>query len=111
MEAAKPGSPPDKPVNPADKPANPVAEKTPVNAEAAKLQEQVANAEREMLKLEQQINKYQSIPRSSTGETHPLGNAPTPDPVEPTVNEPGNVYLQTPPDPAAAVPPKPPVKA
>ena len=76
--------------------------------EAAKLQSQIAAHEREGLKLKQQLNKHQAIPRSSTGETHPLGNAPTPDPIEPTVNEPGNVMLQTPPEPAAAGAAKPP---
>jgi hypothetical protein len=64
----------------------------------------VANAERELLKLKQQINAYQAIPKSSTGETQNLGNAPTPDPLEPTVNEPGNVRFENPPptEPAAA---------
>lgn len=73
----------------------------PKHDEAAKLQSALANHEREGQKLLQQLNKHQAIPRSSTGETHPLGNAPTPDPIEPTVTEPGNVFLQTPPDPAA----------
>ena len=76
--------------------------------EAAKLHSALANHEREGQKLLQQLNKHQAIPRSSTGETHPLGNAPTPDPIEPTVTEPGNVFLQTPPEPAAAGAPKPP---
>jgi hypothetical protein len=66
-----------------------------VHAEAAKHYGLVADAEREILKLKQKINKHQAIPKSSTGETHNLGNAPTPDPVEPTVNEPGNVVFQT----------------
>jgi hypothetical protein len=55
----------------------------------------VANAERELLKLKQQVNRYQAIPKSSTGETTNLGNAPTPAPIEPTVNEPGNVIFET----------------
>jgi hypothetical protein len=74
----------------------------------------VAAAEREILKLKQQVNRYQAIPRSSTGETQNLGNAPTPDPLEPTVNEPGNVVFQThlEPDPAGGtkVVPTPPVE-
>jgi hypothetical protein len=61
----------------------------------------VANAERELLKLKQEVNKAQAIPKSSTGETQNLGNAPTPDPLEPTVNEPGNVVFQNPEPPAA----------
>ena len=81
------------------------------NDEGAKLQAAVAAHEKEGLKLKQQLNKHQAIPRSSTGETHPLGNAPTPDPIEPNVMEPGNVFLQTPAEPAApaaAGAPKPP---
>jgi hypothetical protein len=68
----------------------------------AKLQTDVANAEREMLKLKQQINKHQAIPKSNTGETQNLGNAPTPEPAEPTVNEPGYVIFQNPEPKAAA---------
>jgi hypothetical protein len=77
---------------------------------SAKHYSDVANAEREVLKQKQQLNRYQAIPKSSTGETHNLGNAPTPDPLEPTVNEPGFVMFQTPPPPEsqqAAPPPKP----
>jgi hypothetical protein len=61
----------------------------------------VANAERELLKLKQQVNASQAIPKSSTGATENLGNAPTPAPLEPTVNEPGNVVFQNPEPPAA----------
>ncbi len=61
----------------------------------------VANAEREILKLKQELNRYQAIPKSSTGETQNLGNAPTPEPAEPTVNEPGNVVYQAPAEPEA----------
>jgi hypothetical protein len=72
---------------------------------SAKHYSDVASAEKEVLKQKQQLNRYQAIPKSSTGETHNLGNAPTPDPVEPTVNEPGYVMLQTPAEPAGAAPP------
>lgn len=64
---------------------------------------ELANAEREILKLKQQLNRYQSTPKSSTGETQNLGNAPTPAPLEPTVNEPGNVIFHNP----EAAPPTP----
>jgi hypothetical protein len=64
-------------------------------AEGEKYHSEVAKAEREILKLKQKINRHQAIPKSSTGETHNLGNAPTPEPVEPTVNEPGNVVFKT----------------
>jgi hypothetical protein len=55
----------------------------------------VATAEKEVLKQKQQLNRYQAIPKSSTGETQNLGNAPTLEPIEPTVNEPGNVIFRT----------------
>jgi hypothetical protein len=65
-------------------------------SEAAKqLHDKVAQNEREILKLRQEINKYQAVPKSSTGETHNLGNADTPIPIEPTINEPGHVVFQT----------------
>jgi hypothetical protein len=69
---------------------------------------QIAELEKQKLKLDQEINRLTAIPRSSTGETQNLGNAPTPDPIEPNVNEPGNVIYQNPPDPAASVPSTPP---
>jgi len=86
----------------------------------AKQYSDVASAEKEVLKQKQQLNRYQSIPKSSTGETHNVGNAPTPEPAEPTVNEPGYVVFQTPPaEPHAsgssshpsASPPRPAAKA
>ena len=81
--------------------ADPKHDSSKAEAESAKLQGAVADAERAYQKAQQALNKHQAIPRSSTGETQPLGNAPTPDPIEPNVTEPGNVFLQTPPEPAA----------
>jgi hypothetical protein len=75
---------------------------------ASKVTDEVAQHQRAIKKLEQEINRYQAIPKSSTGETHNLGNAPTPPPLEPTVNEPGYIVFQNPPDPAASVASKPP---
>jgi len=63
---------------------------------SAQLQSDLAKAEQEILKLKQALNRYQSMPKSSTGETQNLGNAPTPEPLEPTVNEPGNVIFHNP---------------
>lgn len=67
-----------------------MAEHTKSHVEAA------IKAEKEGLKAKQELNKYQSIPRSSTGETQNIGNAPTPEPLEPTINEPGYVVFQNP---------------
>jgi hypothetical protein len=64
----------------------------------------VAEKDKQIKELEQEINRLQAIPRSSTGVEYPLGNAPTPQPPEPTVNLPGNVMFQSPPDPAAEKP-------
>lgn len=76
-------------------------EKPSASSHAADL---IANLERQGLKVKQEVNKIQSIPKASDGRTENLGNAPTPPPLEPTVNEPGYVVYQNPPDPAASVP-------
>jgi hypothetical protein len=65
--------------------------------EVSKAREALAQHARELKKLEQQINKLTAIPKSSTGQTENLGNAPTPPPLEPTVNEPGYVVFENPP--------------
>jgi hypothetical protein len=64
--------------------------------ELKRAHEAVAQAEKEHLKLLQQLNKLTAIPKSNTGQTENLGNAPTPAPLEPTINEPGNVVFQNP---------------
>ena len=75
-----------------------------VPAETERVRNLIAEKDKHIKELEQEINRLQAIPRSSTGETYPLGNAPTPEPPEPTVNLPGNVMFQSPPDPAAEKP-------
>lgn len=62
----------------------------------SKAAEASAKALKDFQKAQDEVNKLTAIPKSSTGETENLGNAPSSPPAEPTVNEPGYVVFQNP---------------
>lgn len=66
------------------------------------VQAQIRQATKTMMEAQQALNRHQAIPRSNTGATENLGNAPTPPPLEPTINEPGYVVFQNPEPPVPA---------
>jgi hypothetical protein len=53
----------------------------PAKSSAAdKVRELVRKKDEEIARLNAEVNKLTAIPRTSEGETYPLGNAPTPVP-------------------------------